>query len=387
MAGFLFLIHQTRMWQSLKNIYKNLAYMNFLKHNPRVYWKLIKGYVKVNILHQEQLRFVEIMLTYGCNARCWFCSCRALYEDKGKLLTKEKLMSIIDECADLGVPVISFLGGEPLLVRYLPEIIAYTHKRGILPGITSNATLLTKEKLDQLYACGLGLLSVSIHSTDPEAHNDTVKIKNAFQHAIEMLAYAKKIGISVNISSVFLHSTFESGQAEKIVALANEHGFRLSINNVVPTVQGDLTSGILMTYDDNKKLEGLCHAQASVTTHMTNNFFGYGCPIGNCYIGLTPYGEALPCFFVPISWGNAWNESLASIFQKMLRVKCFRARPQMCLAGENKEFITRFLKPVFGVDKSACMPVEKHPEYNQTTGTLHDLVGTTARSRDGHIAP
>ncbi len=361
--------------------------MNFLKHNPRVYWKLIKGYIKVNLFHLEQIRFVEIMLTYGCNARCWFCSCRALYEDKGKLMTKEKLMSIIDECAALGVPVISFLGGEPLLVRYLPEIIEYTHKRGILPGITSNATLLTKEKIDELYARGLGLMSVSIHSTDPEAHNDTVKIKNAFQHAIEMLAYAKSIGISVNISSVFLHSTFESGQAEKIIELAKKHGFRLSINNVIPTVQGDLTSGILMTYDENKKLENLCQAQSFITTHMTNNFFGYGCPIGNCYIGLTPYGEALPCFFVPISWGNVWHDSLASIFQRMLRVRFFRARPKMCLAGENKEFITRYLKPVFGVDKSACLPVERHPEFDPASGTLRDLVGSSARSNENHIVP
>lgn len=375
------------MLRRIKTVYRNLAYMNFLKHNPRVYWKLIKGYSKVNFFNKNQVRFVEIMLTYGCNARCYFCSCKALLAGGGKLLTKEKTLSVIDECADMGVPVVSFLGGEPLLIQHLPDLIAHTARRGILPGITTNASLLTKEKLKNLYDAGLGFMSVSIHSTDPSEHDNVVKIPNAFEHAMEMLDEAKRLGIAVNISSVFMHQTFASGQAEKIVELARRRGYRLSINNLIPAVQGDLTSGILMTLSDNQRLAALAKEHPFITTHMTNNFFGYGCPIGNCYIGLSAYGDALPCFFVPISFGNVWDDSLKNIFERMLKVRVFRSRPKMCLAGENKTFITRYLAPIFGVAKSAPVPVEKHPEYDSTTGTLRDLVASAERTAANHIAP
>lgn len=361
--------------------------MNFLKHNPRVYWKLIKGYAKVNFFGKEQVRFVEIMLTYGCNASCYFCSCKALHDDRGKLLTKEKLFSIIDECADMGVPVVAFLGGEPLLIPYLGELIAHTHRRGILPGITTNATLLTKEKLKKLYDAGLGFMSVSIHSTDPVEHNNIVKVKNAFENALVMLDYARELGIAVNISSVFLHQTFESGRYAELIELAKRRGYRLSANNVIPAVQGDLTNGILMTYKDNKKLETLCKEHAFITTHMTNNFFGYGCPIGNCYMGITAFGETLPCFFVPISFGNVWEKPLKDIFTKMLKVSFFKARPKMCLAGENREFITEYLAPIFGVTKSKAIPVEAHPKFSSALGTLEPLVTSIERSQENHILP
>lgn len=370
------------MIKSIKNIYRNLAYMNFLKHNKRVYWKLIKGYIKVNFLKQEQIRFVEIMLTYGCNASCSFCSCRALVNRAGKILTTEKVKSIIDECAGMNVPVVAFLGGEPLLIKDLPEMIAHTKKRGILPGITTNAGLLTKEKLRELQKAGLGFMSVSIHSTDPKEHDNIVKIENAFEHAVEMLKEAKRLGIACNIATVFTRSMFKDGRYKRIVDLARDLNMRLSVNNFVPASQDDLNNPEMLTYEQNQELEKICKENLFVTMHMTNNFFGYGCPIGNCYVGLTAYGDALPCFFVPISFGNIWNDSLKSIFEKMLKVPFFKRRPQMCTAGENKEFIIDYLTPTFGKTKGEPMEVEKHPKFDKNTGTLADLKNPTNRSKD-----
>jgi MoaA/NifB/PqqE/SkfB family radical SAM enzyme len=189
------------------------------------------------------------------------------------------------------------------------------------------------------------------------------------------------------MSSVFLHPTFQKGEDQKIIELAKQHGFRLSINNVIPAVQGDLTNGILMTFGDNQKLASLCQTNDFITTHMTNNFFGYGCPIGNCYLGLTPYGDVLPCFFVPISFGNVWNDSLKNIFKKMLRVPFFKARPKLCLSGEHKEFITDYMSPIFGVTKSAPMPVEAHPKYDPEKQTLQPMKTPLERTPENHILP
>ena len=372
------------MIQRVFHIYRNLAYMNFLRNHLRVYPKLVKGYLKENVLHRPQVRFVEIMLLYGCNAKCFFCSCRALLEKSGHMLDEAKIKSVVDECAEMNVPVVAFLGGEPMLVKYLPNVIAHTKKRGILPGITTNASLLTKEKLKDLRDAGLGFMSVSIHSTNAKEHDDILKIDGAFEHAIEMLKEAKRLGIAVNIASVYMRSMFQDGRYQRIIDLAKELGFRLSINNYVPATQHDLDEPQMLTYEQNCELASLCQKNGFITTHMTNNFFGYGCPIGNCYIGLTAFGDALPCFFVPISFGNVWQNSLQSIFEKMLRVPFFRARPQMCMAGENKEFITGYLKPTFGVDRGKPMAVENHPKFDPATQTLRPIE-KLARSPETNI--
>jgi MoaA/NifB/PqqE/SkfB family radical SAM enzyme len=361
------------MIQKIKTIYKNLSYMNFLRNHPRVYWKLAKGYTKVNFLKCDQVRFVEIMLTHGCNAKCFFCSCRALLERSGRMLDEAKIKTVIDECAKMDVPVIAFLGGEPLLVKYLPSLLAHTKKRGILPGITTNASLLTKEKLKDLKDAGLGFMSVSIHSTDPKEHDALLKIDNLFEHAMEMLREAKRLGIACNIATVFMRDMFEDGRYERLVNLAKENNFRISVNNFVPASQDDLDSPQMLTLEQNKKLESLCKEHTFITTHMTNNFFGYGCPIGNCYIGLSAFGDALPCFFVPISFGNVWNDSMQEVFKKMTKVPFFKRRPQMCMAGENKEFINEYLKPTFGRQRGSPMEVENHPKYDKCCGTLMDI--------------
>lgn len=347
--------------------------MNFLKGNRRVYWKLIKGYIRTNLLKRDQIRFVEIMLTYACNARCGFCSCKALLEKSGKILTIPKIKSLIDECDNLGVPVISFLGGEPLLMKDLPELINYAHQKGILPAINTNASLLTADRLKELKKAGLGFMSISLLSADPRTHNEILQIDNLFEHVTTMLKLARNLNLAVNIATVFTHNMFKDGSYQCLVNLARDLKIRININNFIPAVLRDLSSNELLSYEDNLELERLSLNNTFVSTHLTNNFYGYGCPMGNCYVGITPYGDALPCFFVPISFGNVWENSIASVFGQMLKVPFFKARPQLCLAGESKEFINNYLAPLFKETKGEPMPVTQHPQYNPQIGTLENL--------------
>jgi len=357
----------------MKNIYKNLYYMNFLWNSKRVYWKLIKGYVKTNFLKKDQIRFVEIMPSYACNARCEICSCKALKTKGGKMLTPEKIYSVIDQCAELDVPVISFLGGEPLLIKELFDYISYVARKGILAGISTNAGLLTEEKLEELKKAGLGFMSVSVLSPDPEIHNSIFKIPDSFRHSMEIVKMARDMKIAVNIATVFTRPMMENGSYKKMVDLAKNMKVRLNINNFIPALIEHLSSGDVLAFENNKEIERLCKDNVFISTHMTNNYFGYGCPIGNCYLGITPFGDALPCFFTPISFGNVWNDSLKSVFEKMLKVPFFKARPKMCLAGENKEFINEYLAPVLKDLEKSPLEVEKHPKFNPKTGTLKDI--------------
>ena len=71
--------------------------------------------------------FMDVKITYRCNCLCKFCNCwkREHLEE----LKLEEHKSLIDQAKALGVRVISYEGGEPLLREDLPEILKYAKKK------------------------------------------------------------------------------------------------------------------------------------------------------------------------------------------------------------------------------------------------------------------
>ena len=58
---------------------------------------------------------------------------------------------------------------------------------------------------------------------------------------------------------------------------------------------------------------------------------------------ITPLGDVLVCPYVHIKIGNVYEQPLKEIAQFGFSVKHFREHSDLCLAGENKEFITKFM--------------------------------------------
>ncbi len=68
---------------------------------------------------QGDLREIKIELTRNCPLACIHCSSEG-YPGNSAALTKEAVLSIVDEAADLAVASIVFSGGEPLLWPWIP---------------------------------------------------------------------------------------------------------------------------------------------------------------------------------------------------------------------------------------------------------------------------
>ena len=88
----------------------------------KAFMRFVRCYLRVNLLKKNQIRFVEIFVTLACNARCDFCSNGLFTEKKGNI-SLEKYLDIIDQCAELDVPVVCLIGGEPLLYNDLNTLI------------------------------------------------------------------------------------------------------------------------------------------------------------------------------------------------------------------------------------------------------------------------
>ena len=58
---------------------------------------------------------------------------------------------------------------------------------------------------------------------------------------------------------------------------------------------------------------------------------------------ITPIGDVLVCPYVHIKIGNVYEQSLKEIRDFGFTIKHFSEHSPLCLAGENKEFIQKYM--------------------------------------------
>lgn len=117
---------------------------------------------QVNGATQGQGPVVVWNTTRTCNLRCIHCySNSEAKKYEGELDTGEAL-TFIDHLAEFKVPVILFSGGEPLLREDLIELVTYARDKGIRATISTNGTLLSREKVAKLKDLGVGYIGVSL---------------------------------------------------------------------------------------------------------------------------------------------------------------------------------------------------------------------------------
>ena len=112
---------------------------------------------------EPQLRQLFFELTLKCNENCFHCgsSCAADMPDG---LPVEKYKEILREVkARYGTrSLIAVTGGEPLLYKDFFELTSYITELGFHWGMTSNATLITKDVARRLHETGMRGISISI---------------------------------------------------------------------------------------------------------------------------------------------------------------------------------------------------------------------------------
>jgi len=137
-------------------------------------------------------------VTRACNLNCMHCYARAVERAREKELTHDQGIKLIDDLARFGVPVILFSGGEPILRPDLPDLASYAVKKGMRAVISTNGTLITREKARELKQIGLSYVGVSLDGM--EAVNDRFRGKNgAFKEALTGISNCQDVGLKVGL--------------------------------------------------------------------------------------------------------------------------------------------------------------------------------------------
>lgn len=126
-------------------------------------------------------------LTYRCNAQCGFCD---IWEKPSPYVNEDNVLHNLQDLKKLGVKVIDFTGGEPLLHQKLPLFLSWAKKLGFITTVTTNTLLYPKnaEKLKGL----VDMLHFSLDSPDEQEHNRSRGV-NCYQHFTQSIQVAKSL--------------------------------------------------------------------------------------------------------------------------------------------------------------------------------------------------
>jgi len=80
----------------------------------------------------------------------------------------DKLQAVLDDLIALKTKKVHFSGGEPLMSPYLDQAVSYLSRQGKHVSLVSNGTLWTASRARNLIQAGLGSITFSIDSFDPE---------------------------------------------------------------------------------------------------------------------------------------------------------------------------------------------------------------------------
>lgn len=143
-------------------------------------------------------------VTYRCNASCNFCD---IWEKPSPYITLEDAENNFRDLKKLGVKVIDFTGGEPLLHQALPELLSLAKSFKFITTVTSNGLLYPKmaEKLKGK----IDMLHFSLDAATKEIH-DKGRGVACFDFVIESIKIAKNLGERPDIIfTVFNHNIDE----------------------------------------------------------------------------------------------------------------------------------------------------------------------------------
>ena len=119
--------------------------------------------------NQKVIPSVNYHLWEPCNMRCKFCF--ATFQDVKAILPKGHLskndaLTVVQKLCDFGFEKITFVGGEPTLCPWLPELIGLAKSNGLTTMIVTNGSKLTEGYLKQFNRI-LDWVTISIDSIDP----------------------------------------------------------------------------------------------------------------------------------------------------------------------------------------------------------------------------
>jgi Fe-coproporphyrin III synthase len=177
-------------------------------------------------------------LTDRCNLSCTHCYSRSGpgRTTEGELTTGEAF-GVIDDLADMGVPLILFTGGEPLMRADLFELAAHAWSRGLRMALSTNGTLITPDIARRIKESGIEYAGISLDGANAKTHDRFRNFPGAFDQTLRAFSACMEAGLRCGVRVTLTKENCH--ELEALVDLSISLGAsRFCLYWLVPTGRG-----------------------------------------------------------------------------------------------------------------------------------------------------
>ncbi|MGA0556945.1 radical SAM protein [Larkinella sp. VNQ87] len=311
-------------------------------------------------------------ITYRCNATCSFCD---IWERPSPYVTPENVRDNLRDLKRLGVRVVDFTGGEPLLHRQLDELLREAKNLGLITTVTTNGLLYPKyaERLRGL----VDMLHFSLDSPIAEEHDKSRGVK-CFDKVMESIALARQLGERPDILfTVFEHNVHQIKQLHEEICLPN--GLVLILNPVFEYNEVETGAGFSekslqeMTWWGKQKNVYLNDAFIQLRRDGGNHVADPVCLAGSTTLVISPENKlVLPCYHLGLKDfsidGDLYNLYRSDEVQKLVALEGRLPGCEGCA-------INCYMQPSFAVEMNRYWwkALPSTLKYNRLKGTWKQL--------------
>jgi len=311
-------------------------------------------------------------LTYRCNATCNFCD---IWERPSPYATLDTIRQNLVDLKKIGVKVIDFTGGEPLLHRQLPEILELAKSMKFITTVTTNALLYPK--LADRLAGRVDMLHFSLDSADKSTH-DSMRGVPCFDFVMESIRRAKELNERPDILfTVFEKNIPEIDRLYREICLPND--LMLLLNPVFH--YHEVKSGEALQEEHLRTLARwgkqpnvfVNEAFLSLRRAGGNQIIDPVCKAGSSTVVITPDNKLVtPCYHLSVKEfaidGNLYSVWNQNEVQEQLAMEGRYAECQGCT-------INCYMQPSFAVEMNRYwwQSLPSTLKYNWKKGTWKAL--------------
>ena len=312
------------------------------------------------LLKEPQLRHLFLELTLRCNENCLHCGSRCGEVKSSEMSVEDyrKLMTKVRDDFGTKRKMINITGGEPLLRKDFFEITKIVHELGFKWGMTSNATLITKDVAHKLRETGMSTISVSIDGLE-NTHDEFRRTPGGYKRAMQGIQNLidEDFFKHIQITTVVTHKSIKELDAlYEIFDKMDIDSWR--VIGIEPMGRAKDYPELLLTPEDQKYLFEFIRNKriaGEPVVYGCSHFLGleyerevrdwyFLCTAGIYTASITASGDIVACLDIErrpeFVQGNIYKDDFATVWKE--RFKCFRRNlcedNEKCRNCKEKEF-------------------------------------------------
>ena len=323
-----------------------------LLRKPRLVKKLTEFYKYVKKNDGKvgtKTRGIDLNFNNACNLRCKYCFTNSPKGDHVKeYLSYEVIKKLADEADELGYFEFDLQGGELLLQpEKLFKVLEAIKPERFYLYLTTNGFFLDRKMAERLSEAMVSRVSVSIDSIDEATHDRIRGRKDSWKKAMQALKHVQDVGMDPYLNITVGHYNAFNEDFEMLLKYSKDHNYKTLINVAVPAGMWAMADEIMCDEKDRAHLKALRKNYKNLVRNIWNPFDKSNEQILGCTtvnrVYVTPLGDVLACPYVHIKLGNIIDQPLKEIIDYGFSIKHFNNHSDLCLAGEDKNFVNKFM--------------------------------------------